>query len=495
MKLRDLISIAQQDWVVGFLNTLRESGGKKARAFESLANGLSDENVLEKVYGNLSDKTRKTFNQTASTLYKEFLTYLLIQHREYPDVMMADLRRLLAKADEKEFLRRADVVERVFVDCEAFDHQISFYHLVQDHHFQNKYKAALYREYTAKLRAALKHASDYHSIEEYYLNEDLALKGKRGKWEQEKLDRHNEYYKAFFESDQPFKTQIRSRLFWLKTLKINNYFNLSSEDSQRLSEEAFDVLRKRPFLYFNLPEVAEFTNISYRLYSAFEVMNPHEANDLFNSYFEKHDDENLIALYPRVVQAMITTQVRYYGGKAGLRFVDDPKPMDAEIEKGLLGLLPMVKRIRNRPNFIEKGDRLYGLETEALIRQHLPGENRMESARLFEHIRVQEQQMQHVMGSHMIHVNLIHCYFWAKQWAELMEEIEKYKRFIKAKGELNPLISQILVFSEMIAKVMLREIEMTPTEIEARGKEIFKDHPKWHQDMAVYTIQHLKLVD
>lgn len=494
MKFRNLISISSQQWVDSFLNSLEEKGtSKKNLVARSIFEKESDQQVLTNVYGSETDKTKRTFNQTTSTLYKEFLTHLLIRHREYPDILLANLRKLLAFAEEEEFLRQAEITERVLNDCEAFDHKIGLFHLFQDHHFQNKYKAALYAEYTGKLRVAISEVSAYASIEEYYLNQDLGIKKKKGKWNKSDLVRHHKFYQQFFGKGHPDKIRIRARLFWLKTLKLNDYFSLSSKDSQSLSNDVFSLMRKRPYLYFNLPEIAEFSNLSYRIYTSFEQIEPREFGELFNSFLENNDDDRLLKLYPRVVQAMITSQARYYGGRAGLRFIDDPQPMDKEIEKGLKGLLPMVSKIRNRSSFTDKNDRLYGLETEALCRQHLPGENRLEAAKLFELIRVQEQQMQHVMGSHMVHVNLMHCYFWAKRWPQLLEEIEKYKRFIKAKGELNPLITQILAFSELIGKLMLREVEMTPSEIKAKSKEIFKDYPKWHEDMAVYSMKHLKL--
>ena len=494
MKLQNLISISQNSWIDGFQVRLDQSGAsKKSEVFRSLTKGQEEEEILIQVYGTASDKTKRTFNQTTSSLYKELLTHLLFYHREYSDLMMANLRALLAEAEEEEFLRQADVVERVFIDCEAFEHQITFYHLLQDHHFQNKYKAAVYQEYTSKLRMALDHASDHASIEEYFLREDLWQKGKRGEWKKEKIDRHRGFFEAFFSSDHPYKTQIRARHFWLKTLINNDYLSLSSEDSQSLSKEMHSIMSKRPYLYFNLPEIAEFTDLYFTFHTSYNVVEPEEVNQLVDSFLEKINDENLIKLYPRVVQGLITSQARYYGARAGFRFIDDPEPMDPIIEKGLRGLLPMVKKIRNRPNLIKKGERLYGLETEALCRMHLPDESRFEAARLFELQRVQEQQLQHVMGAHMIHTNLMQCYFFSKQWPELIEEIEKYKRFIKAKGELNPLITRILSFNELIGKLMLKEIEMSPSEIERRSKEIFEDHPKWYKDMAVYSMDHLKL--
>lgn len=496
MKLKDLLLLCRPEWLSDFKAILEEGGpSKRSKVFAAVVTNRSESDMIMAVYKEVSEKTKKTFNQTTSTLYKDFLTHLLIHHRQYPDILLADLRVLLANAEEEEFLRRADMVERILTDCEAFDHQISFYHLLQDHHFQNKYKATVYKEYTSKLRKAIEHVSAYASIEEYYLKEDLGQKGKRGKWEKKVIERHLHFYRSFFTKEHPDKTQIRARLFCLKTLKINDYFNLTSSESQQLSEEAFTIMTKRPYLYFNLPEIAEFSNLSYRLYTALNIIQPDEVNHLLNSYFEKINDDNLIQLYPRIVQALITSQARYYGGRAGLKFIDDPEPMDPEIESGLLGLLPMVGKIRNRPNFIEKGERLYGLETEALCRMHLPGDHRMEAARLFELIRVQEQQVQHVMGAHMIHVNLLHCYYWAKRWGQLLEEVEKYKRFIKSKGELNPLITQILIFSEMIGKLMLGEIEMSPTEIESKSRDIFKNHPEWYDSMAVYSMNHLKLAE
>lgn len=456
--------------------------------------GIEDEIILSRVYGARSEKTKKTFNQTISTLYKEFLTHLLIHHREYADSWLYDLRRKLGKANEAEFLKTAEVVERVFNDCEAFDHQISLLHLLQDHHFQNKYNAKIYNAYTEKLRNAISSVSDYASIEEYYLQEDLTGKKKKGKWSKDELNRHFAFYSKFFGSDHPDKTRIRARLFWLKTVKLNDYFNLNSADSQKLSSEAFALMRKKPFLYFNLAEIVEFDNISYQAYTSFDIIQPTELNELFGSFFEKFDDDWLYQLYPRIVQALVTTQVRFYNGKAGLKFYDDPVPLDPDVEKGLRGLIPMVQKIRNRTSVTDSGDRLYGLETEALCRLHLPDlEERKEAVRLLNSIRLQEQQNQHVSGAHVLYGNLIQGHFYGKLWSGLLEEIDKYKRFVKAKGEFNPLITKIVEFNELIGKIMLREIDIAPTEIDQRCKEIFKDHPQWYNEMAVYSMNYLNL--
>lgn len=495
MKFRDLVSISSKDWLTSFLEAIEENGAsKKSRVAQMVIDGKKDEIILSEVYESTAEKTKKTFNQTISTLYKEFLTYLLINHREYPDVWLAELRKLLAKAEEANFLSLAEIVERVFSDCEAHDHQIGLYHLLQDHHFQNKYKPSVYSEYSTKLRTAISQVSDYTSIEEYYLKEDLTGRKKKGKWNKSDLDRHSNFYGRFFGSDYPDKTRIRARLFWLKTVKMNDYFNLSSIGSQQLSSEAYSILRKKPFLYFNLAEIIEFDNISYQAYTSFGLIEPSQLNNIFGSFFEKFDDDWLYQMYPRIVQALITTQVRYYNGKAGLQFIDDPVPLDPDVEKGLRGLIPMVQKIRNRPSMTDSGDRLYGLETEALCRLHLPGyEERKEAIRLLNIAQVQEQQNQHVSGAHVLYNNLIQGHYYAKHWDELLEEIGKYKRFVKAKGEFNPLITKIIDFNEMIGKLMLREIDITPKEIEQRSKELFKQYPKWYNDLAAYSIKHLKL--
>lgn len=495
VKFRNLISISSTEWLHSFLEEIEENGAsKKSRVARMIVDEDEDEVVLTTVYGSDSEKTKKTFNQTISTLYKEFLTHLLIDHREYPDVWLSDLRRQLANANEVDFLRRAEIVERVFSDCEALDHQIGLLHLLQDHHFQNKYNAKIYNAYTEKLRNAITQVSDYASIEEYYLREDLTGKKKKGKWSKTELERHFSFYRKFFDSSHPDKTRIRARLFWLKTVKLNDYFNLNSTDSQKLSAEAFAIMRKKPFLYFNLAEIIEFDNISYQAYTSFDIIQPTELNELFGSFFEKFDDDWLYQLYPRIVQALITTQARYYNGKAGLRFYDDPIPMDPDVEKGLRGLIPMVQKIRNRTNMTDSGDRLFGLETEALIRLHLPGLAEIKEAiRLLNVARVQEQQNQHVSGAHVFYTNLIQGHFYGKLWPGLLEEIDKYKRFVKAKGEFSPLITKIIEFNELTGRLMLQEIEMSPSEIEAKSKEIFKDQPKWYNEIAVYSINHLKL--
>lgn len=496
MKFTDLVSISHPTWVDSFVSSLEEQGtSKKPKVGMLLVQGISETEVIAQVYGSNSDKTKKTFNQTTSTLYKDFLTHLLIHHREYPDTWLANLRRLLGNANEAEFLQKAEVVERVLSDCEAFDHLIGLLHLLQDHHFQNKYNAKIYNDYTKKLRNSISWVSDYASIEEYYLIEDLTGRKRKGKWSKAQLDRHFTFYSQFFGTEHPDKTRIRARLFWLKTVKLNDYFNLNSTDSQKHSAEAFALMRKKPFLYFNLAEIMEFDNISYQAYTSFDIIQPTELNELFGSFFEKFDDEWLYQLYPRIVQALITTQVRFYNGKAGLKFYDDPVPLDPEVEKGLRGLIPMVQKIRNRSNVTDSGDRLYGLETEALCRLHLPGlEERKEAVRLLNSIRLQEQQSQHVSGAHILYSNLIQGHFYGKLWPGLLEEIDKYKRFVKAKGEFNPLITKIIEFNEMIGKIMLREIDMSPSEVKAKSKEIFNDDPQWYESVAKYSLKHLKLV-
>lgn len=495
MKFRQLISICSKAWLNSFVKELEgSSGSKKSQVAQMVMDGMEDDQVLLKVYGSESEKTKKTYNQTTSTLYKELLTHLLIHHREYPDSWLCDLRKLLGNANEADFLKTAETVERVLNDSEAFDHQIGLLHLLQDHHFQNKYNAKIYNGYTERLRNAITHVSEYASIEEYYLREDLTGKKKKGKWSKAQLDRHFTFYSQFFGTEHPDKTRIRARLFWLKTVKLNDYFNLNSADSKKVSAEALALLRKKPFLYFNLAEIIEFDNISYQAYTSFDIIQPTELNELFGSFFEKFDDDWLYQLYPRIVQALITTQVRFYNGKAGLKFYNDPVPLDPEVEKGLRGLIPMVQKIRNRSSVTDSGDRLFGLETEALIRLHLPDlEERKEAIRLLNSIRLQEQQNQHVSGAHVLYSNLIQGHFYGKLWPGLLEEIDKYKRFVKSKGEFNPLITKIIEFNELIGKLMLREIEMSASELEAKSKEIFKDQQKWYNEIAVYSINHLKL--
>jgi DNA-binding ferritin-like protein (Dps family) len=111
--------------------------------------------------------------------------------------------------------------------------------------------------------------------------------------------------------------------------------------------------------------------------------------------------------------------------------------------------------------------------------------------KLFEQLKLQEQQVQNVMGAHMIHANLMHCFLWAKQWPELLEEVEKYRRLVKSKGQLSDILMRITDFSELIAKQMLGETSLSGPELWANCKELLADHPKWFEDMVPYVFDQL----
>lgn len=494
MKLKDLISVSKTEWLEGFKEELEERGAQKTTAlFWQLAKGKAEKDVLKSVYSEVTDKTKRTFNSMVSSLYKEYLTYLVVYQRHYPEIMMADLKSALFYGDEDDFNNRVPIVERILTDTENLEQLSAFYILLKDHHYAKVTKPKLLDESRAKLRTVVAQLNDYHGLEDHFFDNDLGRLKKETKYTSEELQVFVEYYEQFYSEQHPVKTRIQARVLRIRLLFCFQMDRLNTDAASTVSNEVAALCKRYPYLYFTLPEMVAYSNISYQSYTGALVLPTEQFNDLFINYHNKFDGRWILATYPRIYQALLTCQISFNFQKAGIRFKDDQRTFDPSIKDAIERILSLIKRVRNRPSYSDENRKMYGILTEAYCWISLAGEHYPKAIEIFHFILKQEKQRVNAHGTHETYRYLCTAYFLNKDWDELLLTAEKYQRFINKNGQKDEASACTLQFQTTISQVMLNEVDYSAEELKQKCHEIYKGQDAEYERWVPYTLNHLNL--
>jgi hypothetical protein len=495
MKLQNFISISEEAWINTFSEELEERGAaKKLLLFKLLVDGDHEDGIAEKLYSNIqSERRRKTLNQALSELYSEYLHFLLLRFRNYPEKLLFELQQALMDGNETDFNSRSETVERVLIDTDNQEALVGFYHLLRDHSYYKISKPTLYKEYQTKLTEAIDHVREFHALESYFIANDVQRRSKKSAGSDEEFEAHSNFFKGHFGKERSYRTQLISRLFWLRNFFSYKFSSLASEEPKRIAKEMATLMEKRPHLYLHFPEFIQYSNISYLVYTDHENISERQFTDLFVDYHETFDAQWVLSLYPRMYQALLSTQMKYLTEKAGYRFIDDHSPLNPSVEKGLRDIISLLKRVRDKASYGDQEGKKYGLVTEALCLQHLGGTNLKRAIELYEIMLVQEQQNQNAFGKHIVYINLIYCCFLSREWGKTLEITEKYARFTKVNNSFNETIEKVIQFIEMMSRFMLDEVKISSSELHKWSVSHFQNDLGNYRIWAMYSTEHLQV--
>jgi hypothetical protein len=494
MKLKQLITISDKNWVDGFQKSLDK---KKATKGSSIVTGLrknvSEETLIAEVYGSCNDKTKRAFQQQLTDLYKQFLFFLCINHRDYPHQLLGEVSLLIQQGKETEFYALSEVLERTFSDTENYEALVQLHHLLRDHYGAKLTKKPLYWEQIKKLKQANDTLQKLYSLEEYFNDHDLIRRKKTIRKNEVAPADHYLFFEKHFNDETSDRIKLKARLFWLRFTKTNNFHGLTDEPAKKVISEIVKLLSKKPFLHFANPEALHHYVLTYRVYTAVDTLSPKQFRAIFNEYYATFDGNRLLEVYPRIYQSLITTQSRYYTVRAGFQFMDDPKPLEKETEKGLEEVIGKMQLVRTKGSFEDENHRLFGMMGEATAHACLFGDHRKKAVELLEMLFVSEQQTQSSLGAHAVYINLCHCFFWTKQWDRMLETYEKYLRLVKVNGWFDEPSRRTLEFMKLISNHMLGMGKTEPSKIEAECARIFEEDKKGFETFVPYTLSFLRL--
>lgn len=494
MKLKQLIDISETKWVDGFEKSLSEKKAAKGSAILSgLRGNYSEDKIQEAVYGESNQKIKRAFQQQLSDLYKQYLFFLSIHHRHYPHELLGRVSRLIQQGKETEFYADSDILERTFSDTENFEARVPLHQLLRDHYGAKLTKKPLYWEQIKKLKRANDTLQKLYTLEQYFNDHDLIRRKKATSKNELKPADHYLFFEQHFNDETSDRIKLKARLFWLRFTKTNNFHGLTDEPARKRISEIEKLLTKKPFLHFANPEALHHYVLIYRVYTAVDTLSPKQFRAIFNEYYATFDGNRLLELYPRIYQSLITTQARYYTVRAGFQFMDDPKPLEKETEKGLEEVIEKMQLVRTKGSFEDENHRLFGMMGEATARACLFGNHRKKAVELLEMLFVSEQQTQSSLGAHAVYINLCHCFFWTKQWDRMLDTYEKYLRLVKVNGWFDEPSRKTLEFMKLICNSMLGMNELTPQEIGSDIERIFEGDAKTYETFVPYTLEFLGL--
>ena len=493
MKLQQLLLVSDKLWIESFAKSLEvKKATKGSEILKGLEKELPEDALIRKVYGDKNDKSKRAFNQQTSDIYKQFLVFLSVQFREYPNVLLAKLTSTLSKFDERSFYTQADVLERTFSDTENYEALAQLQHLLRDHYGAKITKKPLYWEQIKKLTQTTETLQKLYALEAYFNDNDLIRRKRTVDKSGPSPEEHYYFIEQFFDDDSS-RIQVKARIFWLRFTKTNNFHGLTSKPAKATIAEVITVLNKKPYLHFGNPEVLHQYVVQYLGYTSVDTAEPKQFRAMFNDYYVRFDNDRLLTLYPRMYQSLITTQSHYYTVRAGFQFMDDPKPMDKETEKGLEEVIEKMQLIRNKGSFEDEKHRLFGLMGEATARACLFGNHRIKAVELLEMLLVSEQQSQTSLGAHAVYINLCHCFFWTKQWDKMLDTYEKYLRLVKVNGWFDEPSRKTLEFMQFISNIKLELIDYSSDQIKTKSEIIFGNDLKSFEKFVPYTLSFLKL--
>ncbi|MCB0754076.1 MAG: hypothetical protein H6603_04765 [Flavobacteriales bacterium] len=495
MKLQLLVGFSRTEWLSAFEEELDERGAtKKMQLFTHLKNGSSEVQMETGLYGNIAENRRsKTLNQALSELYSEYLFFLLLHFRNYPEQLLSELKQALQLADEPRFYNLAECAERTFIDTDNQEALIVLYHLLRDHYYYKVTKQPLYREYHEKLTRAVELVREFNGLETFFIERDVLRKSKQNRSSDEDFEENCRFFESHFGKEKPHRTRILAHLFWLRNFFTYRFHSLATERPKQVADSLQDLIQKRPHSYLNYPEFIRFSSVSYRIYTGHVNLTAKQFNELFGQYYQTFDGAWILSLYPRMYQALLSTQVKYLVEKAGPRFLDDDRPWDKEVQKGLNDLISLLKRVRNKASFSDQADKRYGLASEALCLQYLGGEHLKRAIELYEIMLVQEQQNQNAFGKHIVYINLIYCSFLDKDFGLALENIGKYQRFTKVNGQFDSGTEKVIGFMEMVAKFKLGETKLSLEELRDWSANHFAGFENERALWEDYSFSHLAI--
>lgn len=494
MKLKDLISISKTAWLTGYQKTIEKGGlSKKPQVFGGLLSQKAEIDLLQEVYGVVSEKTKRTYNQTTSTLYKELLTYLHLQHRHYSEHVISQVKKALAKGDEKTFLGMSAVAEKILTDAENFESLLILNGILTNYYRLKSVELPEYQKQVEKRKRLLDCLTRLNDLETYFLNNDLLRKKRTNKLEEVEFQRHCSFLESHFASTETVRIQIQSRILWLRFIYQFHTIKIDSEQAIEIVDTIRKMLKSKPYLSFHLPESIEYALVSFTIHTDQHNMSESEFQALLETYYNTFDEEWLKRIFPNTYWSLLTLQVKYYMELADLLFVDDAKELDPIVRNGMTRLLERVVSQRNDSVRSGGKERHFGLLSEALCRFQLGGDQIDKACGLLEAMLVQEQQTRDARLQHTMYFNLCQFYFLSKKWDQMMDTREKYLRFTTLNGEFDKRSSLVMEFQYVISQLMHKEKTMTTKELEEYASNLFKGYEPVYDSFVPYVLKSLRL--
>ena len=463
MKLCSLIRILPDKYVSKYVEELETKGAGKSLQLMRLAwnngqeNTLDEQSLAKAIYHKADSKSLRNLDKLASETFSNALFFVVKYFPWFYDEVIAALKKHVLSVDKGEELQMVDDVEVVFSKLENTQHESNIYVFLYKHYYyQRDYpKAAHFQEKAKMADERNEQLKEYGKI----IHEGHVARRKKNKTESAEIDRllkqlldmavspsvavKRDAYKAYLtivhnlakdrDADDATEHAVKQ---WEKLDERNSYINTEFRDLNTAFIKQMIVSLMRN----HLTENEKLKTIEW-----FDAVR-NDANSFATNYITFRWHHCLV----RSV---------YYEEALCLQFPDsrstpNQKAYDLllEVEREVSGILENQDEWQLQPG----------------VQNHLKGfyatlkaykGNYKEASAISEQLLHESQQMQESALSHVVYCGLICFRFFEKDFAEVIELYQKYKRFMRSDIPFIPAQQHLTTFYYLVARIQFEGFE------------------------------------